>query len=521
MYRTIILIMALSFCISSETQAQPKSAASADKADAPTITITKLDVNDTKLELSWEIKNDSEQDAWILMGLRKSDMSCAAFMDKDNQTLLIRRRLDVPANPKLASFPTCNGRYVRLRAGQTQSESVSIEIPVFREYGLEIIRRKAQSLEYATRLAIEIGYYFGDFPDMIRRILEEDEKNPRIIPAIDPYYPNSISGWFKGLLGFNMINEVVISRDDEVLIPFTSQAFTDEQVLRVTKDDMHIPYYEKRIVQPKRYPPDLKSCTQVEIQYKPSMLEYFFPYSVQQSLLNSAEKEYLQTTKAIVLKNRDNLTALSDELNQGRGASGIVRQITMAHVIGYRDDKCLMSFSIYNDNSIITDGMYRFEWPNGFRSLRLLTPQIHPIDMRVKCAANQKNLWNRFHLYEKVAKPGFFRRRKKPYPAPNTWCDSMLRAYRISKGSDEYLMKPYKCPSLGNGKCHYGMNPNCKYDSPPDTVLLFETKAGWNQHGGPELFTFDNHEPNGGCVVLNDGTVKFIRTKEELRQLRW
>jgi hypothetical protein len=29
-------------------------------------------------------------------------------------------------------------------------------------------------------------------------------------------------------------------------------------------------------------------------------------------------------------------------------------------------------------------------------------------------------------------------------------------------------------------------------------VLLFETKAGWNQHGGPELFTFDNHDPKGG-----------------------
>jgi hypothetical protein len=52
-------------------------------------------------------------------------------------------------------------------------------------------------------------------------------------------------------------------------------------------------------------------------------------------------------------------------------------------------------------------------------------------------------------------------------------------------------------------------------------VLLFETKAGWNQHGGPELFTFDNHDPKGGCVLLNDGTVKFIRTKEELHQLRW
>ena len=52
-------------------------------------------------------------------------------------------------------------------------------------------------------------------------------------------------------------------------------------------------------------------------------------------------------------------------------------------------------------------------------------------------------------------------------------------------------------------------------------VLLFETKAGWNQHGGPELFTFDNHEPKGGCVLLNDGTVKFIRTEEELQKLRW
>jgi len=52
-------------------------------------------------------------------------------------------------------------------------------------------------------------------------------------------------------------------------------------------------------------------------------------------------------------------------------------------------------------------------------------------------------------------------------------------------------------------------------------VLLFETKAGWNQHGGPELFAFDNHDPKGGCVLLTDGTVQFIRTEEELHALRW
>ena len=65
------------------------------------------------------------------------------------------------------------------------------------------------------------------------------------------------------------------------------------------------------------------------------------------------------------------------------------------------------------------------------------------------------------------------------------------------------------------------VNPNCKPNSPPDTVLLFESKVGWNQHGGPELFTFDNHNPKGGCVLFNDGSVRFIRTKEELKKLRW
>ena len=74
----------------------------------------------------------------------------------------------------------------------------------------------------------------------------------------------------------------------------------------------------------------------------------------------------------------------------------------------------------------------------------------------------------------------------------------------------------------------YAMNPNCTPDSPGGTVLLFESKPGWNQHGGPELFTFDNHDPKGGCVLLHsdqsrfDGDiVLFIRTEEELHALRW
>jgi hypothetical protein len=112
------------------------------------------------------------------------------------------------------------------------------------------------------------------------------------------------------------------------------------------------------------------------------------------------------------------------------------------------------------------------------------------------------------------------------YPAPPRWCDAIGWAFAGMRiGSEQrkinIKMKVHICPSVGEGMSTYAMNPGCRYDSASDMVLLFETKAGWNQHGGPELFTFDNHDPRGGCVLLNDGTVKFIRTKEELQQLRW
>jgi hypothetical protein len=252
------------------------------------------------------------------------------------------------------------------------------------------------------------------------------------------------------------------------------------------------------------------------------VLEYFFPYAEEQSLLSPAEKELIQSMKSVVVENPDNLKVLASEVNKAKRSAGIVCQKTVAHVICYRDNDRLMSFPIYNnDDCIVSEGKFPFKHANGLQSLRLLTPRVQQIEFRVKCAANLKHLWNRFRLYEKVAESGFFSRRKKQYPAPNTWCDSMLRTYRVTERSDEYLMRPHKCPSAGQGKCHYAVNPNCKLDSPADMVLLFETKGGWNQHGGPELFTFDNHDPKGGCVLLNDGTVKFICTKEEPQQLRW
>jgi prepilin-type processing-associated H-X9-DG protein len=51
-------------------------------------------------------------------------------------------------------------------------------------------------------------------------------------------------------------------------------------------------------------------------------------------------------------------------------------------------------------------------------------------------------------------------------------------------------------------------------------VLLFESDAGWNSAGGPELLTTEHHSGEGCNVLFADGHVSFIRT-EELSDLKW
>ncbi|MHC4230727.1 MAG: H-X9-DG-CTERM domain-containing protein, partial [Planctomycetota bacterium] len=56
--------------------------------------------------------------------------------------------------------------------------------------------------------------------------------------------------------------------------------------------------------------------------------------------------------------------------------------------------------------------------------------------------------------------------------------------------------------------------------APADTVLLFETYPGWNQAGGPEILTVENHEGDGCNIVFADGHAEFVKT-QALNDLRW
>jgi hypothetical protein len=125
------------------------------------------------------------------------------------------------------------------------------------------------------------------------------------------------------------------------------------------------------------------------------------------------------------------------------------------------------------------------------------------------CSTNLKTLGVAIQFYA--------REYDNKYPIADKWCDVLLQ--RGDAREEMFICKgAFK---KGNKKpCHYAMNPNCEPNSPGDIVLLFETKGGWNQSGGPELLTLENHKGEVCCVLLNDGQVQFVRT-ELLGQLKW
>lgn len=88
------------------------------------------DVNNPILKLRWKIKNGSEHDIWICKDIKiyGTGYDEEVYLDGDNKTLLIRRRLDVPTYVVWSFQPVST--YVRLRAGEDWTETLSLNLPV-------------------------------------------------------------------------------------------------------------------------------------------------------------------------------------------------------------------------------------------------------------------------------------------------------------------------------------------------------------------------------------------------------
>lgn len=99
------------------------------------------------------------------------------------------------------------------------------------------------------------------------------------------------------------------------------------------------------------------------------------------------------------------------------------------------------------------------------------------------------------------------------FPAINKWCDLLIEGGYVDKIK-------FKCPGDRKGPCSYAINPNAEPNSPDDMVLLFETKGSWNQFGGAEILTTENHRGMGCNILFNDTHVEFVK-REQLEGLKW
>ena len=105
------------------------------------------------------------------------------------------------------------------------------------------------------------------------------------------------------------------------------------------------------------------------------------------------------------------------------------------------------------------------------------------------------------------------------YPPPDKWCDVLVNDYQVHVGN--FLCRAAR---RNKGPSHYAMNPNCKPNSPPKTVLLFETKGGWNQHGELDLLAERRHggrrRHKGGHVLCNNGEI-YWNMAEWIAKMNW
>ena len=155
----------------SYVQAQDPNDPNNPEQAAVKIVLTKFDVNDTRLELGWKITNNTDHNVWICDSLHQVQPSIfEMFLDKDNRTLLIRRRFNIQLIEALLwKYPPVLSRYVRLLPGQEKAESQSFSLPVQPD---RISAKEYGNAEYAERLSIEIGFYDEDLPELILKIVE-------------------------------------------------------------------------------------------------------------------------------------------------------------------------------------------------------------------------------------------------------------------------------------------------------------------------------------------------------------
>jgi len=263
-----ILIMVLTFCVFFPrcTRAESANDPNNEEEKLVTIELTKLDVNNTNIELSWKIKNPTDHDVWICDVVSvMTAMDFEVYLCEDGQSLMLRRRHDVPTITYFPSLPYA--RYVLLRSGQERNESVSLSVPVGPNH---LFAEGLLISGHARRLVLEIGFYNEDLPGLIRDILEMAEKLNCADIEVNDGTRDFFAHYFKGIWIAEILGGLSRFEDytyeegsEEIEIPYFrySRQNFNEQVLRIEVDGVNIPYDVNAPIQnDSPFPPKGRTC---------------------------------------------------------------------------------------------------------------------------------------------------------------------------------------------------------------------------------------------------------------------
>ena len=127
---------------------------------------------------------------------------------------------------------------------------------------------------------------------------------------------------------------------------------------------------------------------------------------------------------------------------------------------------------------------------------------------RAQCTNNLKQLGLAVRMYALSHNDQF--------PPAVTWCDA------IQGGTGSTSV--FQCPAQPGRRCAYAFNAKLdgkkESEIDPQTVLLFESDAGWNGSGGPRELKPHQHSSRSVNVALADGSVQSI-PRAQLSTLRW
>ena len=210
-----------------------------DEVEGARIVLTRFDVNDTTLDIDFQITNDADHEIWVC-----DDMSgdFEVYLAEDDQTLVLRRRLDVETDASWPEPPL--GHYTRLGPGEHSTESLSLPLPAAPKI---IFFPELGQGTHARRVALEIGFYDESLPQLIRAILGEAEKFSAHVTAgnysiIKRYFPGVLLREFFGsVASWNDRHEDQISHGT-LLLPYIHQPRLGEEVLRAEINGVHILY---------------------------------------------------------------------------------------------------------------------------------------------------------------------------------------------------------------------------------------------------------------------------------------